>query len=102
MKKLIRKATRKTNSRGRIGQIRRSTIAGASGARDLERESDRLKDEYPSAFHARIDEDIEWVRRDMGVVPGSVSVQDAMLALSDGLPTLSRRAPARKRIGSGK
>jgi hypothetical protein len=73
-----------------------------SGANGLEQEANRLRDKHPSALHARIDENLEWVRRDMGVVPGSVSVQEGMLALSNGLPTTARKNPARKRAVAGK
>lgn len=94
MKKLIRKPIRESKPhRIKIGRVSRSRILVISGEKDLEREANRLKEEHPSAFHARIDENLEWGRREMGAVPGSVSVQDAMLVLSDGLPPLSRRAP---------
>jgi hypothetical protein len=76
-----------------------------SGENDLEWEANRLKETYSSIFHAKIDENLKWVRRDMGAVPGSVSIQEGILALSDGLPPLTRkgrRAPARKRVRSGK
>jgi len=106
MKKLIRKPIRKSSPRRiQIDRIRKSAIVGMSGENDLEWEANRLKQAYPSTCHERIDKNLEWVRRDMGVVPGSVSIQEGMLALSDGLPPLtrrSRRAPARKRVRGGK
>jgi len=73
-----------------------------SGANYLEREANRLKEKYPSAFHARIDEKLEWVSREMDAVPGGVSVQEGMLALSNGLPPTTHKNPARKRAVGGK
>ncbi len=105
--RLMRKAIRKTKTtpRRKIAQIRRSMIAGMSGAEGLEQEAKRLKEKYPSIFHPTIDKNLEWVSRGIDAVPGSVSVQEGMLALSNDLPPIPpipRKNPARKRGVSGK
>ncbi len=76
--------------------------AGVSGATGLEREANRLKEKYPPILRPTIDRNVEWVSREMDAVPGGVSVQEGMLALSNGLPPATRKNPARKRAVAGK
>ena len=70
----------------------------------LEREADRLKREYGPQWHATIDRNLEWVTREMEAHPGSIAVQEGLIALSPGLPaaagTSARpKASSYKRVG---
>jgi hypothetical protein len=62
----------------------------------LEQEADRLKGKYGLRYHELIDRNLTFISGEMSAVPGSVDVNEELLALSRGLPPLNalpKRAP---------
>jgi hypothetical protein len=58
----------------------------------LEQEAERLKEKYPG-HHRLIEDNLKWVNAEMAAVPGSVAIQEGLIALSTGLPSLTGRRP---------
>jgi hypothetical protein len=57
----------------------------------LEQEADRLKQKYGLRYHEVIDRNLRFVSGEMSTVPGSVDVNEGLLALTRGLPPLDAR-----------
>jgi hypothetical protein len=70
----------------------------------LEREAERLKAKYPLFYHPTIEHNLEWVNEEMTLKAGSVSINEGLIAMSTGLPSLTARRPkagrAHKRGGT--
>lgn len=70
----------------------------------LEEEVQRLKRQYSSRWHPRIDRNFEWVSQEMKARPASIAIQEGRMALGHGLPspTPAPRPKAKKKPGSSK
>jgi hypothetical protein len=62
----------------------------------LEREAERLKAKYPRLYHPTIEHNLEWVNEEMTLKAGSVDINEGLIAMSTGLPSLTAARPKKR------